>query len=147
MTDPIRPTERQIITAQELELHAKSLRGEPGACSCVEPAPPAEGEVGELADELGWIAAQLADIGWHDNSAAVARAAALLQQHQSPQSVPVSERLPCAEDCDAEGRCWFHSVGRNWCDWYLLKASCATETETHWLPFHALPLPAGEAGS
>ena len=40
----------------------------------------ADGERKELADRLGWIAAQLADIGWGDDSASVARAAALLRE-------------------------------------------------------------------
>ena len=59
----------------------------------------------------------------------------------TPQPVPMAERLPCLEDCDEQGRCWFHSTGRAWCDWYLLKASSATDTETHWLPSSALPTP------
>lgn len=59
----------------------------------------------------------------------------------SPQPVQVSERLPSSEDCDAEGRCWFHSVGRTWKDWYLLRAASVTETETHWLPANAIPTP------
>jgi hypothetical protein len=108
------------------------------------PVPPAEGEVGELVGLIRQIA-----LAWEPDACLLgnmtagqlARAADLLQRLQPLQPVAVGERLPCAEDCDAEGRCWFHSVGREWCDWYLLKASCATETETHWLPFHALPLP------
>jgi hypothetical protein len=62
----------------------------PGACSCVELAPPAPevGEVGELVDRLGWIAALLGDINWGDDSASVARAATLLQQQAAP---PVPE--------------------------------------------------------
>ena len=59
---------------------------------------PEVGEVGELADRLGWIAAQLGDIGWSDDSASVTRAAALLQQPPAPAPVVVpvaaSERLP-----------------------------------------------------
>jgi hypothetical protein len=66
----------------------------PGACSCVETAPaaPEAGEVGELVDRLGWIAAQLGDIGWSDDSASVARAAALLSQPPAPAPavVPVA---------------------------------------------------------
>ena len=61
--------------------------------------------------------------------------------HPTHQPVAVSERLPGPEDCDEQGRCFFHSVGRAWRDWYLLKVSSASETETHWLPFNALPLP------
>jgi hypothetical protein len=57
------------------------------------------------------------------------------------QPVAVSERMPAAEDCDAEGRCWFHSVGRVRKEWYLLRAAHATETATHWLPANALPTP------
>jgi hypothetical protein len=40
------------------------------------------GDVRELAGRLGWIAAQLGDIGWSDDSASVACAATLLQQQQ-----------------------------------------------------------------
>ena len=67
--------------------------------------------------------------------------AALAEQPVGPIPIPMAERLPCLEDCDEQGRCWFHSTGRAWCDWYLLKASSATDTETHWLPSSALPLP------
>ena len=58
----------------------------PKGCSCgpritsVAPPAPEPGEVAELVDRLGWIAAQLGDIGWSDDSASVARAATLLQQ-------------------------------------------------------------------
>jgi hypothetical protein len=50
------------------------------------------------------------------------------------QPVPVSERLPGPEDCDAEGWCWCFD-GFNWMrgdleDWH-----------SHWLPCHALPIP------
>jgi len=64
----------------------------PGACSCVEPTPPAPepGEVAELADRLGWIAAQLGDIGWGDDSVSVARAATLLQQ-LSAHAIPLPQ--------------------------------------------------------
>jgi hypothetical protein len=65
----------------------------------------------------------------------------IVRNFAHPAPVPVGERLPCAEDCDAEGRCWFHSAGRRWKDWYFLKASAVTDTETHWLPHWALPLP------
>jgi hypothetical protein len=95
------------------------------------------------ADLLAW--SETTSSHYYSQPGVIIRARAALLQHLQPlQPVAVGERLPCAEDCDAEGRCWFHSVGRKWCDWYLLKASCATETETHWLPAHALPLPAGE---
>jgi hypothetical protein len=83
---------------------------------------------GERTDEIGFARAVLARWG-----------------RPAISPIPVLERLPSLEDCDKEGRCWFHSINRTWCDWYLLKASCITSTETHWLPAHALPLPEGGA--
>jgi len=67
--------------------------------------------------------------------------AALAEQPVRHTPIPMAERLPCLEDCDEQGRCWFHSTGRAWCDWYLLKASSATDTKSHWLPANALPIP------
>jgi hypothetical protein len=46
--------------------------------------------------------------------------------------IPVSERLPGPEDCDAEGRCW-------------LLTDCLSST--HWLPASALSLPEGSIPS
>jgi hypothetical protein len=74
---------------------------------------------------------------------------AVLQRwgRSTPQPIPVSERLPGPEDCDAEGRCWFWEPD---CDYNGLKWALVNRTYgcnaqesvfTHWLPFHALPLP------
>lgn len=65
-----------------------------------------------------------------------------------PQPVPVSERLPGPEDCDAEGNVWawrrFDSEGDMdngdfwcvaFCEW-LEDEDCGF---THWLPASALP--------
>jgi hypothetical protein len=55
--------------------------------------------------------------------------------------VPVAERLPGPEDCDAEGRCWW------WChqheSWELDDSQAHYR---HWLPHHALPVPGAEVG-
>lgn len=53
--------------------------------------------------------------------------------------VPVSERLPEAEDCDAEGRCWMFTtaVDPGW----VLDYPWHCTGWTHWLPAHALPVP------
>ena len=75
-------------------------------------------------------------INWEEEARA-----ALAEQPVRHTPIPMAERLPCLEDCDEQGRCWFHSTGRAWCDWYLLKAASATDTETHWLPANALPIP------
>jgi hypothetical protein len=61
--------------------------------------------------------------------------------------IPLSERLPEAEDCDAEGRCWFWEpdCDYNGLKWALVDRTYGCNTQesvfTHWLPAHALPLP------
>jgi hypothetical protein len=60
--------------------------------------------------------------------------------------VPVSERLPQSEDCDAEGVCWFWETGGCWWKAYAEKitAPAYRDIYTHWLPYHALPVPQEE---
>jgi hypothetical protein len=59
--------------------------------------------------------------------------------------VPVAERLPGPEDCDAEGRCWvginLGSCGHR--SWIL--DLIADNDSGCWLPHHALPVPQQEA--
>jgi hypothetical protein len=64
--------------------------------------------------------------------------------------VPVSERLPGPEDCDAEGLCWLWErdcgySGRKWAlvdqAWSLSQSDEDLPAYTHWLPAHALPVP------
>ena len=59
-----------------------------------------------------------------------------------PTPIPVSERLPRPEDCDAEGRCWWGDAGDDQFvpSWRLCEQPDDTHF-THWLPAHALPLP------
>jgi len=69
------------------------------------------------------------------------------------EPVPVSERLPGPEDCDAEGGCWFWHPGHKEDDfidgWILLDPKWAGSRRdsddsliyTHWLPANALPNP------
>jgi hypothetical protein len=62
------------------------------------------------------------------------------------EPVPVSERLPGPEDCDAEGRCWFctpSSYVMN-ANWVYRKAEQRRSWDTHWLPHWALPVPGVE---
>jgi hypothetical protein len=61
--------------------------------------------------------------------------------------VPVRERLPGPEDCDAEGRCWL--CGKVEGDWRLLNPEKSGVPQlkycfSHWLPAHALPVPAND---
>jgi hypothetical protein len=55
------------------------------------------------------------------------------------QPVPVSERLPGPEDCDANGRCWLTSVDVE-PGWVTDNPEQCTNW-THWLPHWALPVP------
>ena len=55
-----------------------------------------------------------------------------------PAPVPVSERLPGPEDCDALGDCWWYSEEYGW------ELQGRLGESTHWLPVHALPLPLSE---
>jgi len=72
-----------------------------------------------------------------------AKAEAALAQPEPQGPVPVAERLPVPEDCDAEGRCYA------WDGYWWLVFSAVLEEDdtgagdgyTHWLPHHALPAP------
>jgi hypothetical protein len=65
--------------------------------------------------------------------------------------VPVAERLPGPEDCDAEGRCWAWGdtdPRLGWKCWKLFpfRYVAAPPDVTHWRPYHALPVPGAEVG-
>jgi hypothetical protein len=63
----------------------------------------------------------------------------------TPQPVPVSERLPGPEDCDAEGRCWIYMPDIGTApSWRLVDPRDIGPYHTHWLPAHALPVPAND---
>jgi hypothetical protein len=129
------------------------------------PAPPAEGEVEELVNMLTGIAywKRHGKPGKDDPSPfdirqadRLTRAATLLQQQAAPvpvvAPVPVSERLPGPEDCDAEGRCWWgepqiedsYDATWNLCTQDDAEEWCTWGTKCGWLPANALPLPAPE---
>jgi len=65
------------------------------------------------------------------------------------EPVPVAERLPGPEDCDAEGRCWIgmwnEIDGEQIPDWELSTPAHYTwkgiTAISCWLPHHALPIP------
>ena len=62
------------------------------------------------------------------------------------EPVPVSERLPGPEDCDAEGRCWLCTPSSYVmvANWVYEKAEQLRSWNTHWAPHWALPLPGVE---
>jgi hypothetical protein len=110
--------------------------------------PAADGEVARLVAALReWQTVPLLE---------ERRRAAELLERLYPQPIPVSERLPEAGDCDAEGRCWWwhpsHPESGYQEGWMLRPGDWGTGrydsddclAHTHWLPAHALPLPGGE---
>ena len=139
---------------------------DPIRAALAQPAPPVEGEVGELV-ELLRFEANADDVIDHTHwlTADQMRRAADLLAQRHPEPVPVSERLPGPEDCDAEGRCWLLTVEDEYPQWRLhsiegnqpggatmiwvpVDSSPGVMVDcfytSHWLPAHALPLPAGE---
>jgi hypothetical protein len=81
-----------------------------------------------------------------DFDVVLARAALARWGTPTAQPVPVSERLPGPEDCDAEGLCWLHQphpATPETHEWRLMPARYASTIygTTHWLPHHALPVP------
>ena len=68
---------------------------------------------------------------------AFARAVLARWGRPTPQPIPVSERLPGPEDCNADGDCWWLDA-HGW-GWYM---DSFQGNYSHWLPAHALPVPA-----
>jgi hypothetical protein len=97
--------------------------------------------VGPTDEELMtayWQGAGLAGAGTGDHILRGIRSVLTRYSRPTTTPIPVSERLPGAEDCDAEGRLYAVYNGR----WFQIDLSCIVEGGfTHWLPFHALPLP------
>jgi hypothetical protein len=56
----------------------------------------------------------------------------------STQPIPLSERLPGPEDCDEQGRCWWHRYTPTK-EWHLQRVYIGRYS--HWLPSNALPTP------
>lgn len=165
---PPRHPEAEALNAVEYALELE-LRKARAAISRYghQPAPPDEGEVAELARLLRLDAHLERGDGMPQAAARFDRAADLLEQRHPtpvpvdellaayrsgaadaahPTPVPVSERLPGPGDCDGEGRCWwgFEETDDYEASWTLRKMIGLPFDDTHWLPFNALPLPAGE---
>jgi hypothetical protein len=78
------------------------------------------------------------------NRQAVNHSRAVLARWGSyPTPIPVVERLPGPEDCDAEGQCWAWNAGScGWWEWVDSKMIPYSHDDfTHWLPANALPVP------
>jgi hypothetical protein len=79
------------------------------------------------------------------NTGAVAHCRAVLTRWGRPavEPVPVAERLPRPEDCDAKGRCWLWSPEDACWFWERTDSDFVKQygAEFLWLPHWALPLP------
>ena len=123
----------------------------------IEPVPVSE--LVDLAYELRKTAKYLqGGCGWIKALDAIERAATLIESgvltrlgRPAVEPVPVSERLPGPEDCDAEGRCWLlcRSASMNRTPtWRLVhRRSILDAPYTHWLPHWALPVPRSEVSN
>jgi hypothetical protein len=114
---------------------------------------PVQSADGEVAELVAWLRQNAEDERQMCESANRAslnldRCAALLQRHQPPQPVAVSERPWEREGwCDEQGRCWLR--GKVEGDWRLLHPTNSGVPQlkycfSHSLPFHALPIPRSE---
>ena len=112
-----------------------------------EPQGPTDEELDEFA--IYWWGSEtdeslVSDMIEFGSMAAYARAVLARWGRPAIEPVPVSERLPGPEDCDAEGKCW-------WWDeddddmWRLSEHRPWILCWTHWLPRWALPVPKREA--
>jgi hypothetical protein len=105
-----------------------------------QPEPPVASEVAAALIELRSTVMALDQLKMYVAAQRVKRAADLLQ-HQHPQPVAVSERLPGPEDCDAEGRCWWYGEGGDMVGWTLDAEGLSYYRAKYWLSAQALPVP------
>ena len=131
----------RLLTELPMEEIERRLRLEPAAVE----EQPSDQEVAELVAALRMdaecFAAEQPDLMQLTDKQLI-RAAALLER-QSLRPIPVSERLPGPEDCNAQGRCWFGTYASDVLEanWVFRKLAHQRHWDTHWLPANALPLP------
>jgi hypothetical protein len=119
-----------------------------------------EKQVMDLADDCAFDRQEISGFdggrtfhghGWEcTDEQLVTFATELLTRYTRPttEPVPVAERLPGPEDCDAMGRCWWFTprdgnpAPFRSADWSLYAGW--RQKFTHWLPHHALPVPGAE---
>lgn len=105
---------------------------------------------------FGWslgIAAAIANYLFNVKPKIKSIAAELRNIRREMEPVPLSERLPGPEDCDADGQCWLWRTDGIEEFWELVIPSyniheynwTSQWKYTHWLPAHALPVPQQES--
>jgi hypothetical protein len=147
---------RQLLMDDRREAHALATEAR-AALAQPEPQGPTDEELHQL-----WLELYL----FHDGPtsgdvAEIARAVLARWGRPAIEPVPVAERLPGPEDCDAEGRCWLLTVEDDYPQWRLHSIQGAQPGgamiwvpvdndngamvdcfyTSHWLPHHALPVP------
>ena len=125
---------KHISTADAVIAKADAALAQP------EPVGPTDVELDDLECSM-WVATGVVEQGQAEEVPptyrAFARAALARWGRPTITPIPVSERLPGPEDCDAEETCWmWHPVNFHYC---LCRPD--PSVHTHWLPFHALSLP------
>ena len=142
------------IAELEAELEAERLRL--AACGVVAMADTPESASKARDIHMDYWSASLGDV--------IRQVDALMALRSAIEPVPVAERLPGPEDCDAEGRCWLLTVEDDYPQWRLHSIQGAQPGgymiwvpvdsdgamvdcfyTSHWLPAHALPVPQQEA--
>jgi hypothetical protein len=90
-------------------------------------------------------------IGWFANAIMTGCDHQAWKTDAERKPVPVSERLPGLEDCDALGRCWWFCpasfLENGMCAYWCLAPGYQVPPKTywtHWLPHHALPVPSSQ---
>jgi hypothetical protein len=126
--------EKHDLSGNVAKIHAQADEAR-AYLSQPEPEGPTDEELRQLWLEL---------YAFHDGPTSgdvveIARAVLARWGRPSIEPVPVSERLPKAEDCDAQGNCWLtnDSTEPGW----VLDNSEKCTNWTHWLPHWALPVP------
>jgi hypothetical protein len=111
-----------------------------------EPQGPSKAELRQLFDDQsGYINDE--QVMWWADFHKAARAVLARWGRPTIKPVPVAERLPGLEDCDAGGRCWWWIVDEpgefpHWI--YAPLEAQAWAGYSAWLPHHALPMPQQE---
>jgi hypothetical protein len=127
---------RSMKSHKEAELIATAR-----AALAAEPQGPTDEEIVAFADEQCFLVGIITEPLYVVDVAGFAHALLARWGSATPRPIPVTERLPGAEDRDDDGDCWWltpsdEETGAFWC---LYEGDIGEHT--HWLPAPALPLP------
>jgi hypothetical protein len=141
MTDTFRALCQELLADYD-NCHYRSELSDRARAALAQPEP--QGPTDEELLRIYRVATPCYQVEEYKRELDLARAVLARWGTPTAQPVPVSERLPGPEDCDAKGRCW-------WWDeddddmWLLSEHRPWILCWTHWLPRWALPVPKREA--